>query len=171
MKVLLSLTVTLLFIQSLHAHTHSEAKSDFPEYCQIFKYPVQTHTINTADGYILTFYRIQAKNQTSFKTGLPVIYFQHGILDSADTWVVNSEPDSSAPGFRFANLGYDVWFGNVRGNYYSRKHSTLDPSDPLFWEFTWEDMANYDLPAAFEYIGKLIFEGMRLLKVGKAPKH
>jgi hypothetical protein len=39
------------------------------------------------------------------------------------------------------------------GNRYSRNHTRLDPdSDPQFWEFTWADKAELDLPAAAAYI-------------------
>lgn len=33
--------------------------------------------------------------------------------------------------------GYDVWFGNVRGNVFSRNHTVLDISNADFWSFSW----------------------------------
>ena len=149
-----TLAILLLALSVSADHfAHTEAFYDFVTYCKFYGYPVQVHTINTDDGYILTYFRIQAKNQTEFKTGLPVLWLQHGILDSSDTWLVNSEPENQAPGFYFANKGYDVWFGNSRGNKHSRAHAFLNPdTDNAFWGFTWQDMATYDLPAGFKYI-------------------
>jgi len=122
----------------------------FPTFVKAMNYPVQTHKITTEDGYILTFFRIQAKNQNAFKKGLPVVYLQHGLLDSADTWVIDDEPN--CPGLQLANQGYDVWLGNSRGNKYSKEHVVLDPKKAPFWQFTFQNMSQYDLPAAFEYI-------------------
>lgn len=150
--ILFSLVFLCALVSADH-FAHPEAFYDFVTYCKFYGYPVQVHTINTDDGYILTFFRIQAKNQTTFKTGLPVFWLQHGILDSSDTWIVNSEPEELAPAFYFANKGYDIWLGNSRGNKHSRSHVFLNPDkDDAFWDFTWQDMANYDLPAAFKYI-------------------
>jgi lysosomal acid lipase/cholesteryl ester hydrolase len=55
------------------------------------------------------------------------LYFQHGIADSADAFVMNTVDKS--PAFIAASLGYDVWLGNCRGNKYSRQHDRLDPDD------------------------------------------
>ena len=78
---------------------------------------------------------------------------QHGFVDSCDGWIVNSGPDENlAPAFYFANKGFDVWLGNMRGNYYSREHISLDPKDKEFWKFSFDEMAKYDLTAAFQYI-------------------
>ena len=48
--------------------------------------------------------------------------------------------------------GYDVWLGNSRGTVYSREHKTMDPDkDKVFWKYTWQDMAEKDLPAIINY--------------------
>lgn len=38
--------------------------------------------------------------------------------------------------FRLADLGYDVWLGNTRGNIYSRAHHDLDPEEAEFWQYS-----------------------------------
>ena len=54
-----------------------------------------------------------------------------------------------------ANQGYDVWLGNSRGNWHSLRNLYYTTSQREFWQFTWQDMATKDLPAAFEYIANL----------------
>ncbi len=45
-----------------------------------------------------------------------------------------------------ANIGYDVWLGNNRGNKYSRSHISLNPDkDKNFWDFSFHEMGKYDL--------------------------
>lgn len=52
-----------------------------------------------------------------------------------------------------ANRGYDVWLGNSRGNKHSRKHIKYNPDkDKEFWQFSFQHMADYDLPAVFSHI-------------------
>jgi len=60
--------------------------------------------------------------------------------------------EDNAPGLQLANRGYDVWLGNVRGNKYSREHVNLSHHDLEFWQFTFQNMSRFDLPASFEYI-------------------
>lgn len=54
--------------------------------------------------------------------------------------------------FTLANEGYDVWMGNNRGNSYSRNHVRLSTSQKEFWDFDFEQMGLYDIPAFFDYI-------------------
>lgn len=54
-----------------------------------------------------------------------------------------------------ADAGYDVWLGNARGTEPSREHVRLNPNGLLqkkYWEFSWEQMGLYDLPAIVDHI-------------------
>lgn len=56
-----------------------------------------------------------------------------------------------------ADLGYDVWMGNFRGNRYSRRHVRFNPDGSTrqrrnFWDFSWHQMGMIDLPAMIDYI-------------------
>lgn len=51
--------------------------------------------------------------------------------------------------------GYDVWFGNSRGNKYNMEHETLTSKDKAFWDFDFEQMGTLDVPATIDYITEL----------------
>jgi lysosomal acid lipase/cholesteryl ester hydrolase len=73
----------------------------------------------------------------------------HGLQDSADAWIVN---DNDSPAMQLVKAGYDVWLANLRGNKYSKKHISLDIKSAEFWNFGWEEVALYDLPAITEFV-------------------
>jgi lysosomal acid lipase/cholesteryl ester hydrolase len=113
-------------------------------------YKIETHYVTTPDGYILTMFRIPC-GKGSTEVGPPVI-LQHGLLDSSFTWVSNDESESL--GYILADSGFDVWFGNNRGNRYGRNHTTLDPDNSTsgFWDFSWDEMALLDVPSMIHFV-------------------
>jgi len=106
--------------------------------------------VQTEDGYLLTLFRIPGRKGD--KSSKPPVFFQHGILDSADGWVVHKRDKS--PAFVAADAGYDVWLGNSRGNKYSRRHVEFNPAQSRFWNYDWQEMGKYDLIANLDYIKK-----------------
>ncbi len=83
----------------------------------------------------------------------PAVFMLHGLIDSSDGWVVNG---LNSPAFIAANQGYDVWLGNNRGNFHSRRHVTLDPdNDVEYWEHNILDLVKYDVTAFINHIMKI----------------
>ncbi|KAK4397834.1 Triacylglycerol lipase 2 [Sesamum angolense] len=72
------------------------------------------------------------------------------MLQDALTWLSNS-PDESL-GFILADNGFDVWLANVRGTNYSSGHTSLSPNDPEYWDWSWDELVEYDLPAFVQYV-------------------
>ncbi|CAL7940643.1 unnamed protein product [Xylocopa violacea] len=110
-------------------------------------YPAEAHVVLTEDNYILTMHRIPGK------PGSPAVFLQHGVLGSSADWVLSGKGKALA--YLLADDGYDVWFGNFRGNTYSRAHTTLSEDDPKFWDFSFHESGIYDLPAMITYIVRL----------------
>ncbi|KAJ8730361.1 hypothetical protein PYW07_017399 [Mythimna separata] len=131
-----------------------DSQLDAPGLVAKYGYPIEVHTIETSDGYILEAHRIphgrDQNNDPSVKR--PVVFLMHGLLSSSADFIVLGP--GSALSYLLAEAGYDVWLGNARGNYYSRNHRTLDPDGILqnFWRFSWDEIGNLDLPAFIDYI-------------------
>lgn len=83
-------------------------------------------------------------------TTKPVVFLQHGILCASDDWIINGPETSLA--YMFADMGYDVWLGNARGNTYSRQHKHKRPDSSDFWNFSWHEIGVYDLTAMLDYV-------------------
>ncbi|KAK3782357.1 hypothetical protein RRG08_027905 [Elysia crispata] len=82
----------------------------------------------------------------------PAVLLQHGLLLTSTIFLLNSAQDSL--GFLLADAGLDVWLANSRGNIYSTNHTMLDTQSNDFWDFSWDEMARYDLPAIIDFITK-----------------
>ena len=137
-----------------YANSDPDTKLTFEEICIKNGFQVEVHPVTTQDGYILNVFRIPglATNQQQSNTVKPPIFMQHGILDSANCWIINHA--DVAPAFVAARAGYDVWLGNSRGTTFSLDHTTLDhkKDEAKYWNFSWYEMGKYDLPAVIDMI-------------------
>ncbi|CAH0683023.1 unnamed protein product [Spodoptera exigua] len=111
-----------------------------------YGYHVEQHTVTTEDGYILNFHRIPTRSRKA----RPVVFLMHGLLDSSDTWLLLGP--NKALAYLLADLEFDVWLGNSRGNKHCQNHTSLYNTDSDFWHFSWEEIAVHDLPAMIDYI-------------------
>ncbi|XP_058839895.1 lipase 3-like isoform X1 [Topomyia yanbarensis] len=124
-----------------------------PEIAVRHGYNAESHTLKTVDGYLLTLHRIPCGRtgcaSSGKGTGQPV-FLQHGLLSSSADWLLSGPEKALA--FILADAGYDVWLGNARGNTYSRKHVSMSSDETAFWDFSWHEMALFDIPAEIDFV-------------------
>ncbi|XP_077291619.1 lipase 3-like [Arctopsyche grandis] len=127
-----------------------DAILDTDQLVEKYGYPSENHEVETEDGYLITMHRIPNGKIPTTGNKIPVLVM-HGLTSSSADWVVNGPEQALA--YILADEGYDVWMGNARGNYYSRKHVSMNPdTDSKFWKFSWNEIGYYDLPAMIAYI-------------------
>jgi len=143
------------FMEELTKSDDPRINLDVPQLANYYNYHCDVHTVNTADGYILTLHRLSTNGSESTTCKeLPgkcqSVLLQHGLLSSASTWIMNFP--EKALGYMLADLGYDVWLGNARGSNYSIAHVSLDLKSFAYWDFSFHEMGKFDLPAVIDYI-------------------
>ena len=125
----------------------------------------ETHYTTTEDGYKLKIYRIPGdKNSDKDGNQLPPVLLQHGIFDSSDGWVCNGEDHSIA--FVLAKNNFDVWLANSRGNKYCKEHEKFNSKSYEFWQFSFNEMGLYDIPAVIKYIKEINKSNEKIIYFG-----
>ncbi|CAL1407248.1 unnamed protein product [Linum trigynum] len=113
-------------------------------------YTCEEHTVTTSDGYILSLQRIPVGISGGSPGKRTPVLLQHGVLMDGMTWLLL--PPSQSLAFVLADKGYDVWIANSRGTKYSRGHVSLTTDDKAYWNWSWDELVNYDLPATVGYV-------------------
>ena len=130
------------------------ARLSVPDQVRSHNLTFEDHTVQTQDGYILNLWHVFDENavpKINPKDGKKqVVFMQHGLIDAAGTFLFN-EPELS-PAYTLAKEGYDMWFGNSRGSVNSLGHVNMTYKQAEYWNFTFEQMGKYDVPANLDYI-------------------
>ncbi|CAB3261039.1 unnamed protein product [Arctia plantaginis] len=120
-----------------------DAVMTFNDLANKYVHKCEEYDLITEDGYILKLFRIPGDERKP-------ILFIHGAVDSSDSFIVRG---NSSLAVELAKDNYDVWAINLRGNRYSRRHTTMDPdTDSKFWAYSVHQFGYYDLPTAIDFI-------------------
>uniref|UniRef100_A0ABM5FVC4 Lysosomal acid lipase/cholesteryl ester hydrolase-like n=1 Tax=Pogona vitticeps TaxID=103695 RepID=A0ABM5FVC4_9SAUR len=135
----------------IRRHLNPQEFMTVNEILHYWGYPSEEYQILTEDGYYLTANRIPYGRNNPVKPGLrPAVLLVPGLVIEGREIIANL-PNNSL-GFVLADAGYDVWIINNRGTTWSRKHQNLTIDQEEFWDFTFHEMAIYDLPATMNFI-------------------
>lgn len=126
----------------------------------------ELHFVTTEDGYIIQLFRVinpqWPANQTTCPGRYPIVV-AHGIYEHGMDYLVVSpggfiDEDPDVVGgnlaFELSKRGYDVWVMNFRGTIFSTNHTTLDTESLKFWNFSFQEYIEYDMPAIIPYVLK-----------------
>ena len=142
------------------AQTAAEQK-EYEEWhaaASMYGYTWEPLKVHTEDGYTLTMMKITGN---SLKETLPTD--KHPIMvvppmgSTPHSWVMNyvlnSHPTLANPVFfNLYDQGHPLYLLYVRGLTYSQENDSYSALDEAFWNFSWQDIGMYDVPAAMQVI-------------------
>lgn len=110
-------------------------------------YSCNTLQANTTDRWNLTIYHVPP-TKTIFNRAAPVV-LQHGLMDTCFSFIINEPTQSLA--YLLADAGFDVYLSNSRGTRYTNLVG-VKPDESAFWDWSWGEMAQFDLPAVLQAV-------------------
>ena len=79
------------YLDQMVGDMNSDYNKDFRRMTEDNGFVFDEYEVETEDGYLLTLYRVRTDCYTNEggMEGAPVVFFQHGLVSSADTWVAH----------------------------------------------------------------------------------
>ncbi|XP_077528662.1 lipase member M-like isoform X2 [Haemaphysalis longicornis] len=148
--VYLSTMILLRNLPVLASDVDQDARLGTADLIRKYGYKAEVHKVTTEDGYILEVDRIPVSSERIAAKQIYPVLLLHGVLGNAANWVANFP--SQSPGYLTADAGFDVWLLNQRGVPESNFHTTLTTNDEEFWQWSFDEIGRYDVPAVVDHI-------------------
>ena len=136
--------ISLLILQLLTFNLATDLDTYYKSFMEYNGYKLEENSVITDDGYILSVWHLKPKVPND-----KVVFFQHGLADTA--WCFFQLGSKSLP-FLLLKEGYDVWLGNIRGNIFSNKHVSKDPTNAKsgYSDYSIDEFVQFDLAYLFQ---------------------
>ncbi|ERL86264.1 hypothetical protein D910_03673 [Dendroctonus ponderosae] len=118
------------------------------QYLEKYGYPLETHQVETEDGFTLILHRIPASKSISKNN--PAVLFAPPLMSSSIDWV--NHGSNYSLGLLLSDLDYDIWLLNPRGTRYSMTHNTLNSTQKKFWSYSFHEKGYYDTAVSIDYV-------------------
>uniref|UniRef100_A0AAR5QJB3 Protein spaetzle n=1 Tax=Dendroctonus ponderosae TaxID=77166 RepID=A0AAR5QJB3_DENPD len=118
------------------------------QYLEKYGYPLETHQVETEDGFTLILHRIPASESISKNN--PAVLFAPPLMSSSIDWV--NHGSNYSLGLLLSDLDYDIWLLNPRGTRYSMTHNTLNSTQKKFWSYSFHEKGYYDTAVSIDYV-------------------
>ena len=164
--VLVLIMLSLVYMQNSPNHDYQANTSHQCEDLWSFQHlipddKVEIHEIFTSDSYILALFRARNGNPDSATPfARKTILLLHGAGVSADDFALSKNSVVKS----LLKQNYDVWLLNNRGNKYSCKNRQIDTKSTHFWNFSFQEMAEFDFSSALYHITKVT--GQKVTVIG-----
>ncbi|CAG9771584.1 unnamed protein product [Ceutorhynchus assimilis] len=120
------------------------------EFLESHDWVYENHTVVTPDGYHINAIRLpRARGEIPSNKQKPCVLLVHGYASQPQLFMVQLN-DSIA--MMLVEAGFDVWIMASRGCVYSLKHEFLTSKDAKYWDFSFHEIAYYDIPAYMDHI-------------------
>jgi len=109
-------------------------------------YESQIHYAVAEDGFMLELVRIEGQYAS---LNYPVLLV-HGLLFTSAMWLYAGREMNLA--YKLVDQGTEVWLATFRGGRGSQRHKTLSVDTDEYWNFGYDEVAKFDIPAIIEYV-------------------
>ncbi|XP_050516831.1 uncharacterized protein LOC114341129 [Diabrotica virgifera virgifera] len=149
---------------SKNCYYNPNLKASTKEIFQRYGYTYEVHYLKTQDGYMVKLERLGTDEiNKKWKGDRQPVLLQGGVGAAPQFWILRGE-DGLA--FQLFDSGYDVWISSIRGSFPEAKNEKYEKRDPRYWDYTFHEVAIYDIPKMTEYIAEKTDKKKKIIYVG-----